>query len=117
MKSELKYDVSSNRMVKHGCECTKCFTQEKVEHDFLSCSAVALVQTVCGTKQPRDTMTRHLQEFHQGAHAAPRGVLAGADSEPLGQPQVDGEQGAERHANKGGVEPHAALLRRPLAAR
>lgn len=86
------------------------FTHEKVEHDFLSCSTVALIQTVSGASQPRDAMSRYLYQLHQRAHTAPAGVLAGAHPQPLGQPQVDGEQGAERYADEGGVQPYAVFF-------
>lgn len=98
-------------------QIAECFTHEKVEHDFLSCSTVTLVQTVGGTGQPGDAMSRYLYQLHQGAHAAPGRVLAGAHPQPLGQPQVDGEQGAERYADEGRVEPYTVLLWQPLTAR
>lgn len=62
-------------------------------------------------------MSRDLDEFHQGAHAAPGRVLAGAHPQPLGQPQVDGEQRTERYADEGRIETYTVLLWLSLAAR
>lgn len=62
-------------------------------------------------------MSGDLYQLHQRPDAAPGRVLAGADPHPLGEPQVDGEEGAERDAQESGVEPYAVLLRQPLAAR
>ena len=98
-------------------QIAECFTHEKVEHHFLSCGTVTLVQTVGGPGQPGDAMSRYLYQLHQRAHAAPGRVLAGAHPEPLGQPQVDGEEGAERYADERRVEPYTVLLWQPLAAR
>lgn len=98
-------------------EKQRSFTHEKVEHDFLSCGTVALVQAVGGTGQPGDAVSRDLQELHQRAHAAPGRVLAGAHPQPLGQPQVDGEQGAERDVQEGRVQPYPVLLCQRLSAR
>lgn len=92
------------------------FTHEKVEHDFLSCSTVALIETVGGPSQPRDTMSRYFYQFHQRANAAPGRVLTGTHPQPLGEPQVYGEQGAERYADDGRVESYGVLLGYPLAA-
>lgn len=83
----------------------------------MSRSTVAFVQAIRGTSQPRDAVSRYLQQLHQRPHAAPGRVLAGAHAQPLGQPQVDGEQGAERDADEGGVEPYAVLLRLSTGAR
>lgn len=100
-----------------GKEIGERFTHEKVEHDFLSCSTVTLVQTVGSASQPRDAMSRYLYQFHQRAHAAPGRVLAGTHPQPLGQPQVYGEQRAERYADEGGVESYTVLFRQPLTTR
>ncbi|KAG7228972.1 hypothetical protein INR49_008750 [Caranx melampygus] len=72
--------------------------------------------TVGGASQPGDAMSRDLYQFHQRAHTSPGRVLAGANPQLLGQPQVDGEQGAERYADEGRVKSYAVLFW-PLTAR
>lgn len=46
-------------------------------------------------------MPRELHQPHQRPYAAPRRLLAGAHAEPLGQPQVDRKQKAERYGEYG----------------
>lgn len=94
----------------HRLEHQSVFTHKKVQHDLLACSAVTLVHTVDGPGQPGDAMPRYLYQLHQGAHAAPGRVLAGAHPQPLGEPQVDGEQRAEGDVQEGRVQLNAVLL-------
>lgn len=110
------YAYPLERVTTHGGRQRVFFTHEKVEHDFLPCSTVTLVQTVGGTSQPGDAMSRDLNQFHERAHTAPGRVLTGTHPQPLGQPQVDGEQGAERYADEGGIEPYTILFWQPLTA-
>lgn len=56
--SVITYDAGRRSNMKEHIK--QSFTHEKVEHHFLSCSTVALVQTVGGTSQPWDTMSRYL---------------------------------------------------------
>lgn len=110
---------TSTREVKSWFKSNLCqqrygFTYEEVQHHFLTRNGVALVQTVDGASQPGYPVSRYLYQFHQGSDAPPGRVLAGTDSHPLGKPQVDGQQGAERYAQESGVETYAILLRQPL---
>lgn len=97
--------------------CGAWFTYEEVQHHFLTRNGVALVQTVDSASQPGYPVSRYLYQFHQGSDAPPGRVLAGTDSHPLGEPQVHGEEGAERYAQESGVETDTVLLGQPLAAR
>lgn len=93
------------------------FTYEEVQHHFLPGNSVTLVQAVGSAGQPRHAVPRYLNQLHQRTDAAPGRVLARTDPHPLRQPQVDGEEGAERDAQERGVEPDAVLVRQPLATR
>lgn len=94
-----------------------CFTYEEVQHHFLTRNGVTLVQTVGSASQPGYPVSRYLYQFHQRSDAPPGRVLAGTHSHPLGKPQVDGEERAERYAQERGVETYAILLWQPLTTR
>lgn len=85
-------------------------TYEEVQHHFLARNSVTLVQTVGGASQPRDAVSRYLNQLHQRPDAPPGRVLAGAHPHALRQPQVDGEKRAERDAQERGVQPYAILV-------
>lgn len=84
--------------------------EEQVHQHLAPGPAVAPAQAVEGAQQPGDAMSRDLQQLHKGSHAAPRRALSRAHPQLLGQPQVDGQQGAQGYAQEGRIQVHAVLL-------
>lgn len=103
--------------VSAGGDAQPDVTYEQVQHHFLTRHGVTLVQTVGSARQPGHPVPRYLYQLHQGSDAPPGRVLAGTHSHPLGEPQVHGQERAERYAQEGGVEADTVLLRQPLATR
>lgn len=91
-------------------------THEQVQHDLLARRAVAFVQAVGGADEPRYTVSRNLHQLHERPRASPWRLLIRTHTKPLGEPQVHGEQRAERHADDGRVEVHTVLFRYLLRA-
>lgn len=85
-------------------------SKEQVHQHLAPGPAVAPGQAVEGAQQPGDAVSRDLQQLHQGPHAAPGRALPGAHPQLLGQPQVDGQQGAQSDAQEGRVQVDAVLL-------
>ena len=84
--------------------------EEQVHQHLAPGPAVAPGQAVEGAEQPGDAVSRDLQQLHKGPHAAPGRALPRAHPQLLGQPQVDGQQGAQGDAQEGRVQIYAVLL-------
>ncbi|XP_058997771.1 spermatogenesis associated 6-like protein isoform X5 [Mustela lutreola] len=62
--------------------------EEQVHEHLAPGPAVAPGQAVEGPQEPRDAVSRDLQQLHKGPHATPGRALPGAHPQLLGQPQI-----------------------------
>lgn len=74
-------------------------TQKQIKHDFLLHHTLPAKKSVHSADEPRNDMPRELHKAHEGSYAPPRRLLAGAHSQPLGEPQVYRQQKAKRDSD------------------
>lgn len=76
----------------------------------MACQRAALHQADECPRDPGDAVPRYPQEVDHGASTTPGGGCVGAHPHPLGDADIDGQQGVEGDSLEGGVELHAVLF-------